>query len=110
MGLPCKIPPSIDEMLRIRQRASWASSGCEKKAIRRRPDYLNLGNCGSGRLGGGPGQGGYCGCEGPLYERGMMTVAREQFVAAIDIFGAIQSRTERTNWSIAGARTWRRCQ
>jgi len=29
--------------------------------------YFNLGTCGSGRFGGGPGQGGYCGCEGPLW-------------------------------------------
>lgn len=68
-------------MLRIRPRDHLPGTaghrrGARKEKHRRRPAYLNLGTCGSGRLGGGPGQGGYCGCEGPLYEAGMMTVGR----------------------------------
>ena len=119
MGLPCKIPPSTDETLRIGPRDHLPETVehlrvARRKNVCRLPDYLNLGTCGSGRFGGGPGHGGYCGFEGPLYEPGMMKmVARdftEQFVDSVDIVGAIQSRGKRISRPIVGARRFQRCQ
>ena len=38
--------------------------------------YLNLGICGRGRFGGGPGHGGYCGRDGPRYWVGIVLLVQ----------------------------------